>query len=270
MMPTRAAPAAGAAAVTSTLVGTIPAKSLTCVARWQPSVRRYPPGETGAARRRGPLDPRKGARARLRRVRGRRRREETRLSTLPPPRATAGWVALGVVALLVAGGAALVVLATDPFVASAPTVCPEGSRRLPTDEGAATTVCLPSNIDATEIAYGVTIRNDGRLPARIRSVPPTQFARGGFTPTAIREGPPPDPGDRPDDPAAWPELSSVTLAADEERMLWIEGELEACDERTVGRATQVPGMFFRMSRLGLPREAEIQLNPAMGWIVEVC
>lgn len=192
------------------------------------------------------------------------------MSTLPPPRATAGLVALGVAALVLVAGGALVALATDPFNASAPTVCPEDSRRLPVEEGAATTACLPSNIDGTEIAFGVTIRNDGRLPARVRSVPPTQFARGGFMPTAIREGPPPEPGERPEDPASWPTLSPFTLDAGEERMLWIEGELEACEDRSIGRATQVPAMFFRMSRLGLPRESEIDLDPAMGWIVEAC
>ncbi|QBI19008.1 hypothetical protein ER308_05250 [Egibacter rhizosphaerae] len=192
------------------------------------------------------------------------------MTTLPPPRRTASVVAIVIVLVTLVAGGLLVVLASDPFERSGATMCPEDSRRLPVDEGAASTACLPTNLEGTEIGFGVTIRNEGELPARVRSVPLGQLDRGGFTPTAVREAPVPADGAPPDSPSDLAELEPFTLAAEEERLLWFEGRLEDCEDREIGRATQVPEVFFRMSRLGLPREAEIDLDPAMGWIVEAC
>ncbi len=170
--------------------------------------------------------------------------------------------ALVVLALVVGLGGLAVALSGDPVVAGSAHVCPEGSTegRLDVDDRLA---CTLSNLNSTEATFGVAVKNASRLPVTVRDVPLEPLDLVGFTPQAVSRA-------SEESDLVLEDFAPFRLAPGEERLVQIDGELPACEDRTEGGATTFTKLAVSVRVLGIPREGSVTLDPAIRLVSEPC
>ncbi len=162
-------------------------------------------------------------------------------------------VAVSLVVLLLGAGLLLATTTTNTLEAAAPTDCPEGSVTGRIDETTDGRACTVVNTDTTEVTFGVTVRNSGSLPVQVTELPLAPLDLVGFTPDAVVDGAPP-----------------FRLGRGEERTVRLQGRLPSCESRSTAGATTFTQLAFRVRTLGVPRQAALDLEPAVRLVSEPC
>jgi hypothetical protein len=163
----------------------------------------------------------------------------------------------------------------DPIERGTVGACPEGSHEVPAggapdedmpDED--TLVCAVSNRDTTTVELATSAYNGGLVPVRVTDVRLPEEIQGVFEVEDVLMWP--RNNQRGDVDTDLVPFEPFRLAPGDERMLWVQGALPACEAAPSDRVLLFRVLPVRTSVLGLPRDSEVPLDPAVRVIVERC